>query len=228
MIIIKYQKKNHKAIIHAAALALKHGKVVAYPTDTSYGLAVDVTNKTALKKFYQIKERDAKNKPVHMAVATVAQAKKYGQWNKVAQALTKKFWPGALSLILPVSGQAKNKDFIKLFSAGTGAIGLRMPKNSIALDMVKQLKNPITATSANPSAHLSGGYDSYSVEDIINQFSKLKHKPDIIIDAGRLPKKKPSTLVKLEQRVVGKGYNILRKGPITEKQIARQIHTILK
>ena len=119
MIVIKYQKKNHKAIIYAVVLALKHGKVVAYPTDTSYGLAVDVTNKAALKKFYLIKERDAKKKPVHMVVASVAQAKKYGQWNRVAQTLTAKFWPGPISLVLPISWHVKGKEFIKLFSAGT-------------------------------------------------------------------------------------------------------------
>ncbi len=57
------------------------------------------------------------------------------------------------------------------------------------------------------------------MDDIIKQFSKQKHKPDIIIDAGRLAKRKPSTLLKINHRVTGKGYEILRPGPITEKQI---------
>ena len=91
-----------------------------------------------------------------------------------------------------------------------------MPKSEIALDMVKSLKFPITATSANPSAHISGGYDSYSAEDIITQFSKQKYKPDIIINAGKLPLRKPSTLLKI---IDGEDFKILRAGPITERQI---------
>lgn len=220
MIIIKYQKKNHKAIIHAAVLALKLGKTVAYPTDTSYGLAVDVTNPAALKKFYKIKQRSVK-KPVHIVVASIAQAKKYGQWNRVVQKLTNKFWPGPLSLVLPMKRGLRKKEqrFLKLFAAGTGTVGLRLPANPIALALVKQLKAPITATSANSPRDLAGGFDSYTAEDIIKQFSKLKYKPDIIIDAGRLPKRKPSTLLKIEHKVTGQGYEVLRKGPITEKQI---------
>ncbi|HEX3095740.1 MAG TPA: L-threonylcarbamoyladenylate synthase [Patescibacteria group bacterium] len=227
MIIIKYQKQNHKAIVHAVALALKQGKVVAYPTDTSYGLAVDVTNASAIKKFYKIKERTPK-KPVHIVVASIAQAKKFAQWNRVAQKLATKFWPGALSLVLPVAESARNKQFIKWFSSGTKTIGLRVPNNQIALDIVKQLKNPITASGANPAAIVSGGFDSYSAEDIYKQFSKQKHKPDIIIDAGKLPKRKPSTLIKIEHFVQGDGYEILRKGPITKKQIDLALKSILK
>lgn len=218
MIIIDYKKKHHKKMIHAVSLALKHGKVIAYPTDTSYGLAVDPTNPAALKKFYQIKERSTK-KPVHIVVGSIADAKQYAVWNKQAQKLAKKFWPGALSLALPIKfGVTKKFKFVKLFSAGTKTIGLRMPKNQIALDIVKTLQKPITATSANPSAHLSGGYDSYSAEDIIKQFSKQKHKPDIIIDAGKLPKRKPSTLVKI---LADGEIEILRAGSITKEQITK-------
>lgn len=217
MIILKYNKQNHQMIIHAVSLALKLGKVVAYPTDTSYGLAVDIKNEKAVQKLYKIKER-AKNKPVHIVVSSVAQAKQYSQWNKFAQKLAKQFWPGDLSLVLPVSSKELKAKFslIKQFSAGTKTIGLRMPKNLIALDIVKTLKRPITATSANPSAHLSGGFDSYSAEDIVKQFSKKKYRPDIVIDAGKLPHKKPSTLVKIGQN--GE-LEILRQGRITKKQI---------
>ncbi len=222
MITLEYKKKHHQKIIHAVTLALKHGKVVAYPTDTSYGLAVDPTNPVALRKFYKIKERTTK-KPVHIVVASVAQAKKYVVWNKFAQKVASKFWPGQLSLVLPINTlafESKHNGFLKSFSAGTGTLGLRVPKNQIALDIVKSLKRPITATSANPSAHLSGGYDSYSAEDIIKQFSKQKHKPDIIIDAGRLAKRKPSTLIKINDDGT---FEVLRKGPITEKQIRSTI-----
>ncbi len=214
MIIVQYNKKHHQQIIHAINLALKHGKVVAYPTDTSYGLAVDPTNAVALKKFYAIKERSIK-KPVHIIVSSVQQAKKYVQWNMSAEKLSKKFWPGQLTLVLPVKSK---ESFVKTFAASTGSLGLRMPKNLIALDLVKAFKKPLTATSANPAGAKRGGYDSYSAEDIVKQFSKLKHKPDIIIDAGKLSKRKPSTLVKVVRE---NEFEILRTGPITKKQISK-------
>jgi tRNA A37 threonylcarbamoyladenosine synthetase subunit TsaC/SUA5/YrdC len=94
-----------------------------------------------------------------------------------------------------------------------------MPNNKIALDLAATLGEPIPATGANPAGDKSGGYDSYSAKDIVDQFSNKKYKPDIIINAGRLPKRKPSTLVKIE----GSGVEILRVGPLSKKQIEKVI-----
>ncbi|MBI3232111.1 MAG: Sua5/YciO/YrdC/YwlC family protein [Candidatus Doudnabacteria bacterium] len=99
----------------------------------------------------------------------------------------------------------------KILSADTDFIGIRMPKNNIALDLAKHLKRPITATSAN----LSGHPDCYSALDVTKQFIKSKDKPDIIINTGKLKRQKPSTLAK----IYGNGIEILRQGPITKTQI---------
>jgi L-threonylcarbamoyladenylate synthase len=240
MVILEYKKQYHKQIIAAAVTALKKGRVVAYPTDTCYGFAVDASSISAIKKLYQIKGRDF-NKPVHIVVPSVAYAKKIAVWNKSTEKLIKKFWPGALTLILPV-GKGLDPSLqrtLKVLSANTGTIGLRMPKNHIALDLAKNLKQPITATSAN----VSGMADCYSADEIIAQFfakggsesialgrspsGKLKpsggknqkYKPDIIINAGRLPENKPSTLVRAFDDVV----KILRAGPVSEKQILKSL-----
>lgn len=101
---------------------------------------------------------------------------------------------------------------LRILSAGTGTIGLRMPNNKIALDLAKYLKRPITATSAN----LSGKLDCYSAKEIIKQFKSQKYKPDIIINAGQLPKRKPSTMVKVDSN--GK-VQVLRQGPVSQAQI---------
>jgi L-threonylcarbamoyladenylate synthase len=90
-----------------------------------------------------------------------------------------------------------------------------MPDNRIALDLASSLGEPIPATSANPG----GGYDCYKVSDIVEQFKNKKYKPDIIINAGRLPKKKPSTLVK----IIENGVEILRQGPVNKKQILNAV-----
>ena len=104
-------------------------------------------------------------------------------------------------------------------TAGTRLLGLRYRKNKVALDLSIFLKKPITATSANPSLHLSGGYDSYSATDVLKQFEKQKFKPDIIINAGKLLHRKPSTLVKID----GDKIEILRHGPISERQILKAL-----
>ncbi len=213
MVIIDYKKKFHKQIIQSCVLALKQGKVLAYPTDTSYGLAVDASSISAIKKLYQIKGRGF-NKPVHIVVPSILYAKKIAVWNKSAEKLMKKFWPGALTLILECGIQ--NAEF-KILTAKTGSIGLRMPKNLIALGLSRQLKAPITATSAN----VSGQTDCYSADDIIAQFKGQNYKPDIIINAGRLPKNKPSTLVRAFDDVV----KILREGPVSEKQILNSLRS---
>lgn len=216
MIILDYDENNHKNIIRAVTLALKHGKVVAYPTDTSYGLAVDITNKKAVDLLYKIKDRP-KKQPIHLVVSSVSEAKKISVWNKYADKLAKNFWPGALSLVLPLASKSIS---IAQFSGGTGTIGLRMPDNKIAMDLVKALGRPMPAVSANPAGK-NAGVDSYSAQAIIDQFDKQKYKPDIIINAGRLPKRKPSTLIAISD---DGNHTILRHGPITETKIKKTLN----
>lgn len=207
MLVINYKKKYHQKIVHACVAALKAGKIIAYPTDTSYGFAVDVKNISAIKKLYRIKGRNF-NKPVHIIPPNIASAKKIVRWNKSALALAKKFFPGPLTLVLPLS---TNNLALRTLSAKSGWLGIRMPKNKVALDLAKELGLPITTTSAN----VSGKSDCYTAEDILKQFKKQKFKPDIVIDFGKLPKRKPSTVVKIGQNQM----EILRQGPITSKQI---------
>jgi L-threonylcarbamoyladenylate synthase len=184
---------------------------VAYPTDTCYGLAVDAGNIKAIKRLYLVKGRDF-NKPVHIVVPSPAYAKKIAHYNIAAQKLSRKFWPGSVTLILCLKDKDKG---LQMLSAKTGSIGLRMPDNLVALDMAKKLGCPITATSAN----VSGQADCYSAEEIISQFKNQKYKPDIIINAGKLSKRKPSTLVRVFDDVV----KVLRQGPISEKQIIKVV-----
>ncbi len=209
MLIIHYQKKYHRQIIRTCVNALKKGKAVVFPTDTSYGLAVDATNISAIKKLYKIKGRDF-NKPVHVVVPSISYARSMVEWGAMATKLAKKFFPGALTLLLGL--RAKSQGLSRL-SAKTGFLGVRMPKNKIALDLSRILKNPITATSANRS----GESDCYSSADVVAQFKSSKYKPDIIINAGKLPRRKPSTVVKMSNNQVV----ILRAGPVKEKLIRK-------
>lgn len=223
MEVIKYIPARHKQIIAAAVKALREGKTVVYPTDTSYGIACDITSARARARFYKVKERTPQQ-PVHIIVPSREWAKKIAKWNSSASGLARAFWPGPLSLVLPLKQPpSRLPEYLKIISAGTGTVGLRLPDNKVALSLAHALGKPIPATSANPSAHLSGGFDSYSSADVIKQFSKQKHKPDIIIDAGQLPKRKPSTLVKIFGSNMA-DWEVLRPGPVTKKQIQTKLH----
>ena len=219
-------KNNFAEILTEAARALKAGKAVVYPTDTCYGLGAIALSQKAVAKIYKIKERGF-DKPVHVLVPSVSAAKKLVQWNGAAQKLAKKYWPGPLSMAMPLKMSANEKNggktnlsakisiaALEKICAGTGYLGLRVPKNKFALALAKKVGEPITATSANPSARLSGGFDAYCPEDAMRQFKNKKHKPDLIIDAGQLPEVKPSTFVRVSKN--GKKYKleILRRGPV--------------
>lgn len=196
-----------------AAEHLKRGGIVVYPTDTSYGLAVDATNAEAVKKLYQLKGRDFK-KPIHVIFPDTRQLNKIVRLNDQALKLTRKFWPGPLTIVLPL--RAKGRSW-RMLSAGTGTLGVRVPKNNVALELVEKFRKPITTTSAN----IAGKLDCYSVAEAKKYFAKHKLSKDIVfLDGGKLKKKKPSTVVSLM-----KGVKILRSGPISEKQIK---HTLNK
>ena len=196
--------------IHKAVRFLKQGKIVAYPTDTSYGLAADATNLRAVKKLYRMKGRNFQ-KPVHVVAASLAMAKKIAKFDKRAEKIFKKFLPGALTMVLNLEPGILNLGSWKILTAGTGKIGMRMPKNKVAMDLVRKLGRPITATSTN----LSGKPAIYSAKEIQEQFEERRLKPDLIIDAGRLAKVSPSTVLDL----TGGRVKILRQGPISLKEI---------
>lgn len=211
---MKFVKADRRGIGRAVRL-LKTGGSVAYPTDTSYGLAVDATNVAAIRKLYRIKERGF-DKPIHIIVPSLAYAQKVASLDARAIKIFKKFMPGPLTLVLSLKSKQRG---LKLLSAGTGMIGIRMPSHPMALTLARRLKRPITTTSANPSAYLSGGYDSYSPQDVYKQFRHKKYRPDFIFDAGRLPRRRPSTVVAITAGRV----TILRKGPISERAILKAL-----
>lgn len=211
MIVVDYNSKIHQEIVKSCVQVFKQGKVVVFPTDTSYGLAVDATNEKAVERLYGVKGRDF-NKPVSVVAPSKEYAEKMVAWSDYSEKLAKRFWPGALTLILPLQADA---GVSRKVTAGLDSIGLRLPDNKIALDLVKTLNKPITATSANPS----GGYDCYSVKDVLNQFENKENKPDIIINTGRLDRTKPSTLVKVEND----RFEVLRQGPVSEKDIKKAL-----
>ena len=168
--------------------------MIVYPTETSYGLGADYTNKRAVKKIFKIKKRS--DKKLSVIVPSLFVIKKYVVIDKEAEKLARTFMPGPLTLIV----RKREK----------GTIAFRISSNEIAFSIAKKFKKPIIATSAN----ISGSGDNYEIKKIREIF---EDKVDLIIDGGNLRKRKPSTIYDVENKIV------LREGPITEKMIKRAL-----
>ena len=193
--------------VSKAVSVLKKGGVVVFPTDTCYGLAADATSLKAVKKLYRIKGRDF-HKPVHVIFPDVTWLSRMVMLDTSTLKLMNRFMPGPVTLVLPLKIEGKTWE---LLSAGTKTLGVRMPDNKLALDLVRRFGKPITATSAN----VSGMPDTYAISEIQKQFKEKEGKPDFYLDGGRLKKNKPSTVV----LIASNNAKILRQGPVSEKQI---------
>ncbi|MBI4018808.1 MAG: threonylcarbamoyl-AMP synthase [Candidatus Aenigmarchaeota archaeon] len=187
MILLAQEKKS----LAQAAVVLKKGGIIIYPTETSYGIGADFSNEDAKEKIYDIKERN-RDKPLSVIVSRVAMIKRYAKITPETQLLCKQFMPGPLTLVVPADD--------------TGTIAFRVPAHGFARKLSAALKRPITATSAN----ISGADPLYNISDVVKAF---EGKIDAIIDAGNLPKRRPSTIYDVQND------KILREGPITLEQI---------
>lgn len=179
---------------------LKKGKTIVYPTDTAYALGGDFLNRRVRDKIYKIKKRDAK-KELSVIANSLSMIKKYCYVNKKEEELIKKYWPGALTIILSVKPA-----FQKILGPSLAA---RVPENKIARDLSKRLNRPLIATSAN----ISGKENCYKIEDVLKQFGQYGFKPDIVVDGGELKNVPASTIVK----IAGGKTEFLRQGEIEIK-----------
>lgn len=176
---------------------LTQGKTIIYPTDTAYALGGDFLNKQTRAKIYKIKKRDVK-KELSVIANSLSMVKKYCRVNQTEMELIKKYWPGALTIILSVK-----PDFQKILGL---TLAVRVPSNKIARVLSKRLNSPLIATSAN----VSGKANCYNINGVLKQFYHSCFKPNIIIDAGELEKVPVSTIIKVD----GGKIKILRQGAI--------------
>lgn len=198
-------KKITLAAIQQAADILKKGGAVVYPTDTVYGLGADIFNRQAVERVYKIKKR-LPGEPLLVMVDSLAMAKSLAVFNKKREEIFKKLLPGLVSLLLP------KKDKVPAWISGPRkTIGLRLPQNKTAINLVGKCGFPITSTSAN----ISGQQPPREARAIYNQFKNKKYQPDLILDAGTLPVSLPSTILDLS----GKKVKIIRVGAVSVKKL---------
>lgn len=199
MEIIQIHTQLSAKILNRVVKHLRAGGLIIYPTETAYGLGADAKNKNALPKIFELKQR-AKGKPLSVIVGTVAMAKKLVLFSKLALALAGRYWPGPLTLILPAKKSAK----LPISVLFNGMVALRISSHPVARAIAIKLKSPLIATSANRS----GKGECYSIRAVRSQFKKID-SDIIVLNAGRLSKRKPSTVAKVTNQI-----EILRKGAI--------------
>jgi L-threonylcarbamoyladenylate synthase len=141
---------THQALDEAGAL-IRDGKLVAFPTETVYGLGADATNDRAVAEIFAAKERPRFN-PLITHVRDLQAASGLGQFSAVAQGLARQFWPGGLTLVVPRAPDCKAS---LLVSAGLDTIALRVPAHPVAQALIAQAGVPISAPSANRSGEVS-------------------------------------------------------------------------
>jgi L-threonylcarbamoyladenylate synthase len=183
---------------------LRKGEVLIYPTETLYGLGVDIHNPVAVQKIFQLKNRDI-SKPISLLVPTKKDIQKLvQQLSDKSLKLIDKFFPGPLTLVLPVAPTIN-----PILHANSGWIGIRMSSHPLAQKLVETFGGPITTTSANPSGESSGR--------TLAQLKEYFHeqKGIAVLSGGDLSLSKGSTVVKVD----GEQLKLLREGEIPFREI---------
>lgn len=174
------------AAIARASQILRDGGLVAFPTETVYGLGADATSAWAVARIYDAKDRPSFN-PLIAHVADIEAAKREALLPDAALRLAEQFWPGPLTLVAPAAPTAR---VCELARAGLPSIALRVPAHPVALALLAAFGRPIAAPSANRSGHVSPVTAAHVAAD-------LSGKVDLILDGGRAPAGLESTIVSI-------------------------------
>lgn len=191
--------------IARAVKYLRDGRVIAYPTETIYGLGADVLDRKAVKRIYDLKSRDY-GLPISILIADLKMLREVAsEVSDRALPLMRKFWPGPLTILFPAS-----KAIPKGLVTNTGKVGIRISSHPVASALVGAFGHPITTTSAN----LSGFPPSLSVKHVQKYFGE---KLPCIIDGGECEPSRGSTVVDLADESM----RIIREGSIPADEVIR-------
>lgn len=187
----------------AAKEVFKAGGVIAYPTETFYGLCVDPFNMSAVQRLFALKGR-AETKAVSLIIKDRKMLRKVAlDIPPLAEKLMARFWPGPLTIIFHAHPEISPR-----LIGNTGKVGVRVSSSPVSLKLVEALNSPITATSANPS----GKKPPHEAKEIIDYFNG---SIDILIDGGRLHGRLGSTIVD----VTGGAIEVIREGEVPSLEI---------
>jgi protein-tyrosine phosphatase len=212
--------EDSRSVMHQAVQALTEGRLVAFPTETVYGLAASALNEDAVAQLVKAKGRGADN-PLTLAIKNAGEAMDYvPNLSSLGQRLTRRCWPGPLTLV------AANHDEDSLLHRlppgvqqtvmPTGTIGLRVPAHEMILDVMQMLTGPLVLTSANKS----GSADATTAEQVVEE---LGDAVSLILDGGRSRFGQPSSVIHVD----GSRYEVLREGVVSAKNVKRLLSFIV-
>ena len=187
--------------IEALAELLREGKLIAFPTETVYGLGTNALIKESVYKIYEVKGR-REDKPLSLHIGTFDGLEEIIELDPFIKRLLLQFFPGPINII------AKKKSNIPEWIGKGDTLGVRFPSLFICQKLLRLAKVPVVATSAN----ISGGEEPKSAEDVIRMIGE---KIDGILDAGPVPLGRPSTVVNISSGTI----EIIREGPVDRKTL---------
>ena len=191
-------------LIPRVAEVVKRGGLVVYPTDTLYGLGADPFNREAVLRVYRAKGRPL-DRPLPVLVSSLEAAERLVVFTPEARRLAERFWPGALTLVLPLRGDA---GVPRELHAGTGRLAVRMPGHPVALRLIEEAGGALTGTSANR-------HREPPPRTALEALQQLGQAVDIVIDSGPAPRGEPSTIVDLS----GGEPLLIRRGAVAPEEI---------
>ena len=201
-----------EAAVTAAARILAEGGLVAFPTETVYGLGADAANPAAIARLYQAKGRPAFN-PLIAHVGDIAAARQIARFDASAMALAEAFWPGPLTLVLPKTPDCAVAD---LATAGLDTVAIRIPAHPVAREILREFGGPVVAPSANLSGHVSPTTAAHVQSDLAGLI-------DLIVDGGAVEVGVESTIVGCFDEPM-----LLRPGGVPRAEIERVLGRVLK
>jgi len=200
-----------EAILEAVEV-LRRGGLVAFPTDTVYGVAAHGFQAQAIERLYEAKIRP-RDKAIPLLLAGVEDLSRVArQVSEAARRLAERFWPGGLTLVLP-----RAEDLPPVLTAGGDSVAVRVPDHPVALRLIRDVGAPLATTSAN----LSGGPDPVTAEDVLRQ---LGGRIELILDGGACPGGVPSTVLDL----TADPPRVLREGPVSREALSETLQRSLE
>lgn len=199
-------ERRAETLIGALA-ALRRGEVIAFPTETLYGLGADALNPAAVEKVYRLKGRDPAN-PIPVLVADRAMLSLLvTDVPPLAERLIASFWPGPLTIVLPA-----RSDIPQPLVNFSGGVGVRISSQPIAVELVRALGRPVTATSANPS----GKPPARTIRDACDYFAG---EIEVFVEGGKLASETGSTVVE----IAGDRIRIIRQGDVSRSELEANV-----
>jgi len=207
-------------VVHQTVQALAEGKIIAFPTETVYGLAASALDERAVERLASIKGRKAGH-PLTLAIKSAEEARDYvPDMSPLAQRLARRCWPGPVTLVVDDSHadslvRCLPGKVVQYVSPGR-TVGLRVPGHQVLLDVLRMLVGPLALTSANRT----GGVEAVNAREVLHA---LGNDLDLVIDDGPCRFGEPSSVI----RIRGNRYEVLRVGVVPEKTLQRLSSTML-